>query len=217
MYEYRDEARSSDDSDLLHHNVHRAPCCHSRSPVLYERPYWRGAAVLVLLLFLYPITLSKLTLLTPHGLSPCGCLQAFSCQIDRHSVAAGAAARGGIVDRRGRTEGGTVFFRRQLPDHGGSLGRHGRLQSTYFSTHDLTYFCQIWILKPIMHCPYQDQLSVVMEKGLRPRQLSTRHCLRPKASPRWDRYLRRFRVFLCGLVIALGNRVSAGIAGSPLS
>ena len=37
----------------------------------------------------------------------------------------------------------------------------------FFFRHDLTHFCQISLLKPIMHCPYQDQLSIVMQSTCR--------------------------------------------------
>ena len=36
-----------------------------------------------------------------------------------------------------------------------------------FANHPLTYFCQISILKPLMNCPYQEPLGVIMEKDLR--------------------------------------------------
>ena len=41
----------------------------------------------------------------------------------------------------------------------------------FFSTHDLTHFCQISLLKRIIHCPYQEQLSIVMENDLLTRHL----------------------------------------------
>ena len=34
----------------------------------------------------------------------------------------------------------------------------------FFSSHPLTYFCQISFLKPLMACAYSEQISVVMEK-----------------------------------------------------
>ena len=35
----------------------------------------------------------------------------------------------------------------------------------FFARHDLTWFCQISLLKHVMTCPYQDPLSVVMERA----------------------------------------------------
>ena len=38
------------------------------------------------------------------------------------------------------------------------------IYNDFFSKNPLTYFCQLSFLKPLMPCPYKDQLSVVMEK-----------------------------------------------------
>jgi hypothetical protein len=80
----------------------------------------------------------------------------------------------------------------------------------FFSRHDLTYFCQISVLKPIMHCPYQDQLGIVMER--------TYHLGNFNASLFATEGIASVGVsfapvatFLCGLVIALSNRLSAGL------
>src|SRR5260370_19211434 len=77
----------------------------------------------------------------------------------------------------------------------------------FFSAHDLTYFCQISFLKPMMHCPYPDQLSIVMAKayGLgncNASLFSTEGIasVGPLFAP--------VSVFVCGLVVALANRLS---------
>jgi hypothetical protein len=83
----------------------------------------------------------------------------------------------------------------------------------FFSKHELTYFCQISFLKPIMHCPYQEQLGIVMLKAYQLVNFngslfategiaSVGVCFAPVT------------VFMCGLVIALGNRLSAGLPAS---
>ena len=41
------------------------------------------------------------------------------------------------------------------------------IYNDFFSGHPLTWFCQISFLKPLMSCPYQEQLSLVMEKTYR--------------------------------------------------
>ena len=80
----------------------------------------------------------------------------------------------------------------------------------YFSNHDLTYFCQIRLLKPFMACPYQDQLSVVMEKayGLGSFNASL---FATEGIASVGPLLAPLSALVCGLVIALGNRVSAGL------
>ena len=39
------------------------------------------------------------------------------------------------------------------------------IYNDFFSRHDLTYFCQIRFLKPLVDCPYQEQLSIVMARA----------------------------------------------------
>lgn len=36
------------------------------------------------------------------------------------------------------------------------------LYNEFFSQHELTHFCQIGVLKPLVDCPYQEQLGGVM-------------------------------------------------------
>jgi hypothetical protein len=83
------------------------------------------------------------------------------------------------------------------------------IYSHYFSSHSYTYFCQIWILKPVVPCAYQDPLSVVMEGryhlGFFNASLFATEGI-ASAGP----YLAPFAIFLCGLIIALGSRLSAG-------
>ena len=80
----------------------------------------------------------------------------------------------------------------------------------YFSHHDLTYFCQIRFLKPFMACPYQDQLSVVMEKAYGLGNFNA-SLFATEGIASVGPLLAPLSALVCGLVIALGNRVSAGL------
>jgi len=80
----------------------------------------------------------------------------------------------------------------------------------YFSNHQLTYFCQIWILKPFVACPYADQLSIVMQRvyelgNLNASLFATEGVA--SLGPVWA----PASALACGLVMALGNRLSAGL------
>ena len=173
-----------------------------------RRNFWRAGAVLFLAVLFYPITLSKLTLLTPAWLVAITVLaRLFRARTSRHSVAVAAAARRGLDDRF--QSAADVSLRRQLPDHGGPSVAMD-VYNHYFSHHDLTYFCQIRLLKPFMACPYQDQLSVVMEKayGLGSFNASL---FATEGIASVGPLLAPLSALVCGLVIALGNRVSAGL------
>jgi hypothetical protein len=80
----------------------------------------------------------------------------------------------------------------------------------FFSTHQLTHFCQILLIKTYLGCAYNDPLSVLMSKtfglgNLNASLFATEGIasVGPLAAP--------FAAAACGLIIALGNRVSAGL------
>ena len=173
-----------------------------------RRNFWRAGAVLLLALLFYPVTLSKLTLLTPLWLVVIAVLaKIFGA---RTSVIlslllpflAGVSI---IAFKAWPMYFYVVNFRTMaVPSVAMDVYNH------YFSNHDLTYFCQIRFLKPFMACPYQDQLSVVMEKvyGLGNFNASL---FATEGIASVGPLLAPLSALVCGLVIALGNRVSAGL------
>jgi hypothetical protein len=80
----------------------------------------------------------------------------------------------------------------------------------FFATHELTYFCQISLVKRFMECPYHDQLSVVMEQAYQLGYFNASLFATEGIASVGVLYA-PVAVFICGLVIALGNRLSAGL------
>ena len=80
----------------------------------------------------------------------------------------------------------------------------------FFAKHDLTYFCQISPLKRIMHCPYQDPLSVVMKNKYQLGYFNA-SLFATEGIASVGTLFAPITVFICGLAIALGNRLSAGL------
>lgn len=80
----------------------------------------------------------------------------------------------------------------------------------FFSSHELTRFCQISLLKPIMHCPYQDQLGIVMERVYHLGNFNA-SLFATEGIASVGVFFAPVAAFVCGLVIALGNRLSAGL------
>ena len=80
----------------------------------------------------------------------------------------------------------------------------------FFSSHPLTWFCQISFLKPLMSCPYQEQLSLVMEKTYRLGNINA-SLFATEGIASVGLYFAPLVALACGFVIALGNRVSAGL------
>jgi hypothetical protein len=79
----------------------------------------------------------------------------------------------------------------------------------FFSRHDLTLFCQINVIKRLAACPYHEPLAALMSSynlgNFNASLLATEGIasVGPAFAP--------LSVFACGLVIALGNRLSSGL------
>ena len=84
------------------------------------------------------------------------------------------------------------------------------LYNNFFASHPYTWFCQISFLKPLMNCPYQEPLSVVMEKAYRLGNLNA-SLFATEGIASVGLYLAPLAALLCGLVVAIGNRTSAGL------
>jgi len=84
------------------------------------------------------------------------------------------------------------------------------IYNDFFSSHPLTWFCQISFLKPLMSCPYQEQLSLVMEKTYQLGNINA-SLFATEGIASVGLYLAPLVALACGLVIALGNRASAGL------
>lgn len=84
------------------------------------------------------------------------------------------------------------------------------IYNDFFSGHPHTYFCQISFLKPLIYCPYQDQLSVVMEKAYGFGNLNA-SLFATEGVASVGLFFAPLAALACGFVIALGNKLSAGL------
>ena len=80
----------------------------------------------------------------------------------------------------------------------------------FFSTHDLTHFCQISFLKYLVSCPYREPLSVVMERTYNIGHFNA-SLFATEGIASVGVLFAPIAVLVCGLVIAVGNRLSAGL------
>ncbi len=81
----------------------------------------------------------------------------------------------------------------------------------FFSRHDLTFFCQIRFLKSVISCPYHDQLGIVIKETYPFVGTFNASLFATEGIASVGPWLAPIPVFLCGLVIALANRLSAGL------
>jgi hypothetical protein len=84
------------------------------------------------------------------------------------------------------------------------------IYNDFFASRPLTWFCQISFLKPLMSCPYQEQLSLVMNNTYRLGNVNA-SLFATEGIASVGLYLAPLVALACGFVIALGNRVSAGL------
>jgi hypothetical protein len=84
------------------------------------------------------------------------------------------------------------------------------IYNDFFSSHSLTWFCQTSLLKPLMSCPYQEQLSLLMDNTYRLGNINA-SLFATEGIASVGLYLAPLVALACGFVIALGNRVSAGL------
>jgi hypothetical protein len=180
------------------------------------RNLWRAAVVLLLLLLFYPITLNKLALFAPFWLLFLALLSRFFEARIATVLSLLLPVSAGVV--LALLVHATTFpfvpfinyfanvnFRMiALP----SIALD--LYSDFFSTHNLTHFCQISFLKPFVDCPYNEQLSLVMAKAYQVGNLNA-SLFATEGIASVGLLLAPLAVFGCGLVISLVNRLSSGL------
>jgi hypothetical protein len=85
--------------------------------------------------------------------------------------------------------------------------------SDFFSRQPLTHFCQVSFLKPLMDCPYQEVLSLVMEQEYKIGNFNA-SLFATEGIASVGLYWAPVVVLACGFIIAIGNRVSASLPPS---
>jgi hypothetical protein len=175
-----------------------------------SKDYWRAGAALVLLLLFFPITLSKLSFFSPAWLIFFAILSTFFKA--RTAVVLsllGPVLLGVVLNLLLRKLAVPYFYAinfRMIAIPSNALD----VYSDYFSRHELTYFCQISLLKRIIACPYQEPLSIVMQKAYDLGNFNA-SLFATEGVASVGMLLAPIPVFLCGLFVALGNRLSAGL------
>jgi hypothetical protein len=175
-----------------------------------RKTYWGAAAALLLAIAFYPVTLTKVALFMPAWLVM-------------------LAVMGRIFDARM-----TVILSLLLPMLGGVIlflvanGISYRyfnivnlrmiiapssaldFYNHYFSTHPLTHFCQMWIVKPFVACALEVPLSVEMANKYGQGNMNA-SLFATEGIASVGLWWAPVSALVCGLVVAIGNRVAAGL------
>ncbi len=177
---------------------------------------WRAGAALLLLVLIYPITLTKLALFAPFWLLYLALLSRFFAVRTTVVLSFFVPLSAGIfwmylfnldvisLDQVRYLFGPINFRMIALP----SIGLD--LYNNFFATHEHTRFCQIIFLKPFVNCPYTEQLSLVMAKAYQFGNFNA-SLFATEGVASVGPMLAPLSAFACGLVIALVNRLSSGL------
>lgn len=181
-----------------------------------RRKYWMAGSVLVLLLMFYPVVLNKLVFFTPAWLVTIVLLSRFFAARTTVVLSLLLPVLAGVLIMLPKIDapfylyaGQRYFFIanfRTLAVPAAAMD----VYSDFFSRHDLTYFCHISILKRFIPCPYSDQLSIVMERAYHLGNFNA-SLFASEGIASVGLLLAPVATFACGLVIALGNSLSAGL------
>jgi hypothetical protein len=182
--------------------------------VLLNRP-WRAGLSLVLLLLFFPITLSKIPLLAPAFLLFLALISRFaSARITIVlslllptilGVLLAALHEAGVFSYARFDSYFNVANFRMLALTSSALD----VYNDFFSSHRVTLFCQIGFVKRLITCPYDEPLGTLMS-GYRLGNFNA-SLLATEGIASVGAVFAPLSVFACGLVIALGNRLSSGL------
>jgi len=172
---------------------------------------WWAAVPLVLMLLFYPITLSKFSLFSTAWVVILLVLSRIFEPRAATILSILLPMLAGVILMAAYLNDYTLYYFglvniRMMAAPSSALD----VYNDFFSTHALTWFCQISLLKPLMSCPYQEQLSLVMEKAYQLGNINA-SLFATEGVASVGLYLAPLVALACGLVIALGNRASAGL------
>jgi hypothetical protein len=175
------------------------------------RRAWLPASIaLLLLLLVYPVTLSKLFLLAPFWLVAMLLLSKIFDTKTAVVTSLLVPVLIGLVLHLLLPEQSRLYFSivnfRLVAIPSNALD----VYNDFFSRHDPTWFCQISVLKRIVSCPYQEPLWTLLSKAYGLGNLNA-SLFATEGVASVGLLLAPAVAFGCGLVIALGNRLSAGL------
>lgn len=175
-----------------------------------RRSYWRAGITLALLLLFYPITLSKLSFFTPAWLLLITLLVKISEARTTVVLSLFLPMLLGVILIAIFHITAVPYLElvnfRMIATPSNAMD----IYNDFFFRHDLTYFCQVRILKTLVDCPYQEQLSVVMAKAYALGNFNA-SLFSTEGIASVGPFFAPVSVFVCGLVIALANRLSSGL------
>lgn len=178
-----------------------------------RRKYWWSGAALLIPLAFYPATLSKIAVFTPAWLVMFAvlarCLEARIATILSLllPVLAGVILFVLLHDMSARYF--NIVIMRMVIAPSSAMDFYNE----YFARHDLTYFCQVSFLKSIIPCALDVPLSVEMANNYGLGNMNA-SLFATEGIASVGTLFAPVTALVCGLIIAVGNRLSAGLPTS---
>ncbi len=210
IYNFRDTLESPKLLNYLVTIVSNALLPFAFAGLVVRRAWWRAGAVLFLLLLFYPITLSKFPLLAPFWLVTMLLLSSIFAGRTAVVLSLLAPILTGVALHLAFKAQSAIYFStvnfRMFAIPSDAMD----IYYDYFSRHDVTWFCQISVVKRIMSCPWQEPLWEVMEKNYKLGNLNA-SLFATEGIASVGLWWAPVSAFMCGLVMAFGNRMSEGL------
>ncbi|WP_157088278.1 hypothetical protein [Bradyrhizobium jicamae] len=178
---------------------------------------WRAGAALFLLLLFYPITLSKLALFTPFWLVAMLALSRYFDFKLAVTLSLLVPISVGLLL--------IILYQQEILPSSMTMPYFGLVNfrmiaipslamdyyNSFFFNHPVTNFCQIGLLKPFVACPYQEQLANVIYNAFGIGGQFNASLFATEGIASVGALFAPVTAFAAGLVIAIGNRLSAGL------
>jgi hypothetical protein len=172
--------------------------------------WWQAGIVLLISLSFYPSTLTKLALFTPAWLITLALIsRIFEARVTAIlslllPILAGVILISTIGEPMRRYFSIVNMRMSIVPSSAMDV------YNEYFARHDVTHFCQISLLKPFVPCALEYQLGVEMQNNYALGNFNA-SLFATEGIASVGMMFAPLSAFLCGLIIALGNRLSSGL------
>ena len=171
---------------------------------------WQAGIVLLISISFYPSTLTKLALFTPAWLVTLALISRLFEARATAILSLLLPILGGVIlistiGEPMRQYFNTVNVRMSIVPSSAM-----DVYSEYFTRHDPTHFCQISPLKPFVSCALEYPLGVEMQNNYALGNFNA-SLFATEGIASVGMMFAPLSVFVCGLIIALGNRLSAGL------
>lgn len=177
---------------------------------------WRAVLCLLLLLMFYPITLTKLSLFAPVWLIILAVASRYFSARTAVILSLLVPILFGILLAR-LLDLNAISFQQFIAYFSLVNFRMIALTSSaldfyndFFAHHDLTWFCQVNVLKQFIDCPYRKPLAIVMQDAYNVGNFNA-SLFATEGIASVGVVLAPLAAFICGLVVALGNSASPGL------